>query len=62
MTEEELDKETEGAGLDETWEKAWGSYIKDEDVYRVDIMGCGVFFEGFHTADDPDVLYLSLGS
>ena len=62
MTEDELDEETEGCGLDESWEKAWKNYIEDKDVYRVDIMGCGVFFEGFHTTDGPNVLHLSLGS
>ena len=63
MSEGELDEEAvDGSGLDETWEKAWKNYINDEDVYRVDIMGCGVFFEGFYTTDDPNILHLCLGS
>ena len=62
MTEDELDMETDGCGFDEMWEKACKNYIGDKDVYRIDIMGCGVFFEGFHTTDDPNVLHLSLGS
>ena len=62
MTDEEIETETDGGGFDPMWKKACKDYEEGRDVYRIDIMGCGVFFEGFHTTDDPNVLHLSLGS
>jgi len=61
MTEEELEME-DGVGLDSTWEKAWRAYVQCENVYRIDIMGCAVAFEGFLTTEEPDVIQLCLGS
>ena len=62
MTEDEIDEETDVGEFDPMWEKACKDHEAGRDVYRIDIMGCGVFFEGFHATDDPNVLYLSLGS
>ena len=62
MTEDEIYMETDIGGFDSVWEKAHKDYEGDMDVYRVDIMGWGVFFEGFETTDDPNVLRLCLGS
>ena len=61
MTEEELDLEVERCGLDATYE-AWGRCVGGQVVHRIEIMGCGIFFEGFHPTKEPDVLRLSLGS
>jgi hypothetical protein len=44
------------------WDKACKDYEENGDVYRIDIMGYGVFFEGFEITDDPNVLRLCLGS
>jgi hypothetical protein len=62
MTEDEIHMETEGGGLNPMWDKACKDYDEGRHVYRIDIMGWGVFFEGFCATDDPDVLRLSLGS
>jgi len=62
MTEDEIQMETEGGGFDPMWDKACKDYEETGDVYRVDIMGHGVFFEGFEITDDPNVLRLCLGS
>ena len=62
MTEDEIDIETDNGGFDPMWEKARKDYEEDRDVYRIDIMGWGVFFEGFENTDDPNVLRLCLGS
>ena len=62
MTEDEIHMETDGGGFDPMWEKACEDHEEGRDVFRVDIMGHGVFFEGFQITDDPNVLHLSLGS
>jgi hypothetical protein len=62
MTEDEIDIETDNGGFAPMWEKARKDYEEDRDVFRIDIMGWGVFFEGFYTTDDPNILRLSLGS
>ena len=61
MSEEELEVEVDRCGLMSTYE-AWERCVDGEVVHRIEIMGCGIFFEGFHFTDEPGVLRLSLGS
>jgi hypothetical protein len=61
MSEEELVVEVGRCELMTTFE-AWERCANGETVHRIEIMGRGIFFDGFHFADEPGVLRLSLST